>query len=848
MPISHIEYELNDGFVDHWLVAGPQQITVDSPAVDITDELSDPVKRQIAQQHLTPEHNIRKRPVEQGPLTEGTVNIGSYEGVWSYVACGDDHFVHRSSICESAAFSQAWAYTQLQAKVEQDVNLIVTTLGPVNVWINKNAVFQEDAFSGRTPQSRSFPVHLRKGKNEIWVRFANVSKADCPLVMALKVDPAPEQVVVRIPTMNRSPERRIEIEPVMLAAYTERDVFGWGETVRMKWPDDMPHGSDTTVRLQTAEKRIYGETEATGKPGEEIGYAQASQFRDGLYQYYLMPRPWEMYDLHVRITRSIPVWIAATLRHSQTPFGDINHRKSELLRYASRFLHHYFGEVARMLMGNWSAVELKPLLDEVSLAADQKQGSIVRLASLLSVYLRLGSDPNFPAEFKSAVEQVLQNYRYTPAAAAREWSFESRQILFHACAVLAGQLYPEHAFPGEMTGQQLREDAERRAAGWLVERGSAGFADWDSPEALAEDVLALALLIDHAENNSLFELASVLLDKILFSIALNSYKGTFGSAHRRANDITVRSGLIEETSGISRLMWGLGIYNIHLAAPLALAMLQDYEFPPIIGQIAASDDELWNRERHAGSPEVNKVTYRTGDYMLCSAQSYNPGQIGGQEHIWQATLGSNAAVFVNHPAYSSDEPGLQPGFWTGNRSLPRVAQWKDALIAIYNLPADDWMGFTHAYFPEANFESSAINNGWAFAKVGGGYLALRAANGLSKITQGIRAFRELRSYGRENAWVCHMGSAAQDGDFAAFQEKILNMPVSFDGLAVTMQTLRGDRLSFAWEGPFLVNDQEQALSSFPHYENPYSTVPFPCSEIEIRTADYLLRLDFGEIA
>lgn len=844
MPISHIEYELNNGFIDHWLVTGPQQIMVDSATVDITDELTDAVKRQVAQQHLTPEHNIHKKPVEQGPLTEGIAQISSYEGVWSYVACGDDHFVHRSSVCESAAFTQAWAYTQLQARVEQDVNLIVTALGPVNVWINKNAVFQDDAFSGKIPQSRSFPVHLRKGKNEIWVRFANVSKWNLPLVMAVKVDPEPEKVVIRIPTMARAPERRSEIEPVMMAAYTERDVFGWGETVRMKWPDDMPNESATTVRLQTVDRRIYGETEASGKPGEEIAYAQASQLRDGRYQYYLMPRPWEMYDRHVRITHSIPVWIAATLRPSQTPFGDINHRKSELILYASRFLHDYFGEVARMLMGNWGSVELKPLLNEVALAAEQKQGSIVRLASLLGVYLRLSANPNFPAEFKSAIEQAVQNYR---PDASPDWAIESRQILFYACAVLAGQLYPEHVFPGDITGQQLREDAEHRAANWLAERGKAGFTDWDSPEGLSETVLALALLIDHAENDSLFELASVLLDKILLSIALNSYKGTFGSAHRRANDITVRSGLIEETSGISRLMWGLGIYNIHLAAPIALAMLQNYEFPPIIGQIAASDDELWNRERHAGSPEVNKVTYRTKDYMLCSAQSYNPGQIGDQEHIWQATLGPNAAVFVNHPAYSSDEPGLQPGFWTGNRSLPRVAQWKDVLIAIYNLPADDWMGFTHAYFPEANFESSVIKDGWAFAKVGGGYLALKAANGLSKITQGIRAFRELRSYGTENAWICHMGSAAQDGDFAAFQEKILNMPVSIDGLSVTMETLRGDRLSFAWEGPFLVNDQEQALSGFPHYENPYCTAPFPCSEIEIRTADYLLRLDFGEL-
>ena len=121
---------------------------------------------------------------------------------------------------------------------------------------------------------------------------------------------------------------------------------------------------------------------------------------------------------------------------------------------------------------------------------------------------------------------------------------------------------------------------------------------------------------------------------------------------------------------------------------------------------------------------VNKVTYKSPDGMLCSAQDYYSGQRGGQEHIWQATLGHTATVFVTHPASTSESDARQPNYWAGNAVLPRVAQWKDALIAVYEMPKDDWMGFTHAYFPVYAFDEYALQRGWAFARKGDGYLAI----------------------------------------------------------------------------------------------------------------------------
>jgi hypothetical protein len=134
---------------------------------------------------------------------------------------------------------------------------------------------------------------------------------------------------------------------------------------------------------------------------------------------------------------------------------------------------------------------------------------------------------------------------------------------------------------------------------------------------------------------------------------------------------------------------------------------------------------------------------------------------------------------------------------------------------------------------------------WAFAQKGDGYLAITAARGLEFITHGNSAYRELRSHGEHNVWLCHLGRAALDGDFKAFQEKILALDVRFDDLAVRCATLRGETLSFGWEGDLKRNNQVQPLSGFKHYDNPYCVADLPATHLEVSYGDQTMRLKFS---
>jgi hypothetical protein len=460
------------------------------------------------------------------------------------------------------------------------------------------------------------------------------------------------------------------------------------------------------------------------------------------------------------------------------------------------------------------------------------------------------------------------------------WS-ENHRILFHACQILAGQLYAGHSFSNSgLTGAEQRAKGERLASAWLHERAAGGFREWDSNTYFEHDVLALTHIADLAETEQLRELATVILDKLLFTMALNSFRGVFGSTHGRAYTVGIKGARRELTSGIGRLLWGMGVFNEAILGTVALACAQSYELPPVIAEIASAQiEELWSRERHAGvcsweldraeGPwEVNKVTYKTSDYMLCSAQDLAPGTRGVQQHVWQATLSHDAVVFVTHPPCLAEDGSHRPNAWHGNVVLPRVAQWKDVLVAIHTIPQREdwidrerpdlyldpaqpdafvdpaWLGFTHAYFPVPAFDQHALRAGWAFAMVGEGYLALTAANGLTLVRTGDNALRELRSPGWPNVWVCVMGRAANDGDFESFQERVLALEVTFAGPNVRCETPRGEQLAFGWEGPLLVDGEEQPLNGFKHYESPICTCELGADTMDIAGYETVLRLDF----
>ncbi len=837
--MSHpsLKYTLHDGYIHDWLVAGPLAVEVK----DLAQFSGADYKMQIAEHYFQPGSGVTRMPVERTPFEEEDSGL-----TWEWVRCADDHFVERTAFYHLTHYLRSWAFARVEIKKAVQGVWTLTTNGPADVWVNGKHVHRQAHFHHQIPHSVSFEAGLKAGLNEILVRFEAVAARECPYVMALHIA-APENATVLLPTSLGPLESRQTMSDALAEAYLERDVFRRNDTITLCWPEDMPKKIFVAARLQTADERIYAEASHETTTATPVTLGTVYQIPDLRFDATVMPPPRLYHEAGLRVRRKIPL-ILSPVEYSTAPYGTIEQRRREALEHAAERPNDVFAEIAKMALNRWAEVDSAVILSAIDGINQRRDCSDFYLTGLLGMMYRYQDTFMFPHELKRPLRDCVLGFKYwddEPGSDAMWYRSENHSILFHTCEILAGQLYPDEVFGNAgMTGHQHREKGERLALEWLRQRGATGFTEWDSNCYFEEDLLALAHLADLAGNEEVYQLASVVIDKLFLSIALNSFKGVFGSTHGRTYTRHIKTAYGETTSGITRLMWGMGVWNESIRGLVSLAC-SDYELPLPIAAIALDGrNEMWNREQQAG---INKVTFKTPDFMLCSAQDLHPGQPGLQQHIWQATLGPDTMTFVTHPPCCSEEGSHRPNFWHGNVILPRVAQWKDVLIDVRSIPGEDWMGFTHAYFPTFAFDEWTIQDGWAFARTGNGYLALTASAGIALVTRGANAKRELRAYGQENVWVCMLGHAAIDGPFDEFKRKVLALKIEFDGPAVICETLRGDTLRFGWTGDFLCNGEALPLSGFPHYENPFCTAPYPCDSMDIAYEDNLMRLHFGEI-
>ena len=271
--------------------------------------------------------------------------------------------------------------------------------------------------------------------------------------------------------------------------------------------------------------------------------------------------------------------------------------------------------------------------------------------------------------------------------------------------------------------------------------------------------------------------------------------------------------------------------------------------------------------------EVNIYTYKTPDYMLSTAQDYRKGYGGDQQHIWQATLGTDAVCFTTHPAKIE---GVTPNYWAGSGLLPRAAQYKNVAVIIYNIEKIPALYvpirhfFTHAWLPTDKFDEVMEVNVWIFARKGKGYLALHSQNphfwneenspqrhkeGQDELKKNSASFatwqlnredmgREIIVPGKQNIWLCQMGREAQDGTFAEFVENISAAEVTFSGMNVQYRSPGNGLVRFGWESPFSVDGVNIPLYDYPRYENPYVRAQFDPTEININNGEHRLYLNW----
>lgn len=541
------------------------------------------------------------------------------------------------------------------------------------------------------------------------------------------------------------------------------------------------------------------------------------------------------------------------------------------------------------------------------------------------------------------MEEAVLGYKYwldEPGEEINHTCFftENHQALFHTLEYLAGQIYPQRVFSnnGE-TGEWHKNHGLTYLKRWLSWRSRFGFCEWLSNEYYSEDLGAMMLLAEMAEDETVKRQAAMLMDILLFDMALHSFKGALCGTSGRMYLWGVLNPEASETNAAAALLWGGGMTDGRMSISAVLmavfhcecadairAVAQDkqkaigirqrvgfnvedswrYGIDPaepdnimlywamhsffhrlVIDSSRAVTPEWYDKntavEAHlehfrlmeaAGlhaDPDPNDsaltqadiYTYKTPHYMLSCVQDYRKGRTNFQQHIWQASLGGRALVFVTHPG-ASDYTG-RPNYFVGNGIMPKATAYKNILISIHRIPpVHKYLG-THAYFPVHEFDEFTEKVGWLFGRKGDGYIALRPLKGqgvwkeknadlyksMSPATweaEYARASKyEYWVAGHANAWICEMGDKTSYGNFNEFVNAVSKARVEGDTFSLCYDSPSLGLVETGWQKPFKVAGKEIATKDYPRYDTPYCKEEFDTRQYKIECSGNSLALDFN---
>ena len=143
--------------------------------------------------------------------------------------------------------------------------------------------------------------------------------------------------------------------------------------------------------------------------------------------------------------------------------------------------------------------------------------------------------------------KLINHFEKMDAGADMTYWSENHRLLFATAEYLAGQYWPDDMFvsarehrrdgserTGDVHGAQHRDKGRARALRWLDERLRMGFAEWNAPGYYVEDLMPLVNLADFAGDEEIRVKAAMVLDLLLFDLAVNQMGGAFAGSAGRA--------------------------------------------------------------------------------------------------------------------------------------------------------------------------------------------------------------------------------------------------------------------------------------------------------------------------
>ena len=206
-----------------------------------------------------------------------------------------------------------------------------------------------------------------------------------------------------------------------------------------------------------------------------------------------------------------------------------------------------------------------------------------------------------PEEYAQKIEKSVLNFKYwldEPGEVHACFFTENHQILFHSCEYLMGNMFPDKVFTSNgQTGKWHAEHALKYIRRWIDWRTRFGFSEWLTDGYYCEDIDALIGLAYNAEEEDIRVRCLMLVDMLMFDIAVNAKDGFLCTTHGRVYSPSLVN---PDTQGITSLCaycWGEGDMS-RFSNTTSLFAAYDYKIPKAICKAALDKPAIMqNRER-----------------------------------------------------------------------------------------------------------------------------------------------------------------------------------------------------------------------------------------------------------
>ncbi|HEY8395732.1 MAG TPA: hypothetical protein VIK96_03050 [Bacilli bacterium] len=241
--------------------------------------------------------------------------------------------------------------------------------------------------------------------------------------------------------------------------------------------------------------------------------------------------------------------------------------------------------------------EIIAILEYIDMRYDCADFRMIPILRTLYAYSELLSK-----DLLERIEKTVLSFKYWMDEPGEDsmcyWS-ENHQLIFAAIEYLAGQYYPDKIFTNNnLSGKERKERAKLRLLDWFKYRYQYGFIEWHSNTYYEEDVAPLSLLIDFSEDEEIVKKATILLDLVLFDMAVNNYRGYFVATSGRCYEEQKKDPKRQDVLDIMKKAFGIGPVTEYDYTRLSadFVLNKKYQVPEVIKDIAISKDKFILKE------------------------------------------------------------------------------------------------------------------------------------------------------------------------------------------------------------------------------------------------------------